>query len=67
MTKKEARLILLTLFIMQLVWITGLGIIGDFYPQLETIKQILTLKSFFNGGACFLGLFIYALNSEDLK
>lgn len=59
MSKQEARLILIILFAMQVIWLTGYVIVGDFYPEMRTMEKVFCAKSIANGIACFFGLAIY--------
>jgi len=49
MKKSQKTKILIALLLLNLVWCTGLVIVGDFYPHLKTLENVLITKSIING------------------
>jgi len=69
MTKKTYTTITAVLLLLNLVWCTGLVIVGDFYPHLKTLQMVLEVKAFFNGflsvtALCFMPFAMTQLEKE---
>jgi len=49
--------ILAGLTISNIIWAFSYAVVGDFYPHLESLKNVLEAKSVFNGLILFMALF----------
>ena len=66
MTKSFYTKAVYVLLFLNLVWCSGLAIVGDFYPHLETIRLILAWKAGVNGVLSTIALITYPAMVEDL-
>lgn len=59
MKKKHYFMTLAFLTVTNIAWAMGYAIVGDFYPHLENLKDVLHAKAIFNGTVLAVGLMAF--------
>ena len=67
MKRKTYYRILILVAIMALVWPFSYAIVGDFYPHLKTLIEVLKVKSIANGCLLLIMIIISPLCLSELK
>ncbi len=67
MKKSTYLKVVIALTVSNIIWAFAFAIVGDFYPHLETTKNVLGMKTGFNGFILIMSLIVLPMMMDILE